>query len=61
VWQMLYRASVNQEAPSTKKKESVPLMNTFLLLFSGVAVTVILPCLIANVVRDHANRNAHLF
>ena len=36
-------------------------MNTFLLLFSGVAVTVFFPCLIANVVRDHARRSAHLF
>lgn len=36
-------------------------MNTFLLLFSGVAVTVVFPCLIANVIRDHANRGAHLF
>lgn len=61
VRQMLYRASVNEEAPSTKEKESEVPMNTFLLLFSGVAVTVVFPCLIANIVRDYANRSAHLF
>lgn len=35
-------------------------MNTFLLLFSGVAVTVIFPCLIANIVRDRADDSINL-
>jgi len=35
-------------------------MNIFLLLFSGVAVTVVFPCLIANLVRDHADNRANL-
>ncbi|WP_156785209.1 hypothetical protein [Terriglobus roseus] len=34
-------------------------MDALLLLFSGVAVTVVLPCLIASALRDAAKRGAH--
>lgn len=35
-------------------------MDSLLLLFSGIAITVILPCLVASLLRDVARRGAHL-